>query len=155
MVKLEDKVSLCGVFKLNVYRNKGDRRELIEIFEDKNLIVNNARITMAHLIAGDVTNRSMKSISFGTNGTPPTIDDTAITNPYTKNIEAVITPNLNNTVNKVTFEWSLSIEEANGLAIIEFGLLTADGKLFCRRTRTTPINKQSDISLEGSWSIIF
>jgi hypothetical protein len=155
MVKMKDMVSLRGVFKMKVYKGEGEKRELIETFEDDNLIVDLARTTMAHLIAGDVTNRQMKFISFGTNGTAPTVDDTAITNPYTKNLGVIITPNLNNTVNQVTFEWNLTTSEANGLAIMEFGMLTADGKLFCRRTRTTPINKQSDISLEGTWTIIF
>jgi hypothetical protein len=38
---------------------------------------------------------------------------------------------------------------------MEFGLLCADGTLFARRTRTKPINKESDISLSGSWTIIY
>jgi hypothetical protein len=144
-------VSLRGVFKMNVYRNEGEERKLIETFEDNNLIVDLARTTMAHLIAGDVTNRSMKSISFGTNGSSPAVGDTDITNPYTKNLGSITYP----AMGQVTFSWSLTTSEANGLAIMEFGMLTNDGKLFCRRTRSTPINKQSDISLEGTWTIIF
>jgi len=151
MVEFKDTVSLRGVFKVNVYKHDADGKKLIETFEDDNLIVNLARTTMAHLIAGDVTNRSMKSISFGTNGSNPTVDDTVITNPFTKNLGAITYP----AMGQVTFSWSLTTSEANGLAIMEFGMLTVDGKLFCRRTRTTPINKQSDISLEGTWTIIF
>lgn len=151
MVKWKDEVCLRGVFKMKVFKGEGENKELIETIEEDNLIVNLARETMAHLLTGDVTNRSMKFISFGTNGTPPTVTDTAITNAFTKQIGvAYALP-----IGQATFEWRLTTGEANGLAIMEFGLLTADGNLFCRRTRTTPINKQNDISLEGSWTIQF
>jgi hypothetical protein len=151
MVELKDTVSLSGIFTMNVYKGEGENRKLIETFEDHNLIVNLARVSMAHLIAGDVTQRSMLSIAFGTNGNTPTVDDTAITNPYVKNLGGATYPQ----AGQVRFAWNLTTSEANGKAIMEFGLLTADGNLFCRRTRTTPINKESDISLEGTWTIIF
>jgi hypothetical protein len=151
MVEMKDTVSLRGIFKMNVYKGDGENKKLIETFEDDNLIVNLARVSMAHLIAGDVANRSMLSIAFGTNGTTPTVGDTEITNPYIKNLGAVTYPQ----VGQVRFAWSLTTSEANGKAIMEFGMLTADGKLFCRRTRTIPINKEIDISLEGTWTIIF
>jgi len=151
MVELKDKTVLRGILKFNVYKGERENKKLIETFEEENLIVNEARTTMAHLISGDVANRSMRSISFGTNGNNPTVDDTEITNPFTKNLGAITYP----AMGQVTFAWSLTTAEANGLAIMEFGLLTADGKLFCRRTRTMPINKQNDISLEGTWTIIF
>jgi hypothetical protein len=151
MVELKDAVSLRGVFTMNVYKGEGGNRKLIETFEDHNLIVNLARVSMAHLIAGDVAQRSMLSIAFGTNGSTPTVDDTEITNPFVKGLGAAAYPQ----AGQVRFAWNLTTSEANGKAIMEFGLLTADGSLFCRRTRTTPINKESDISLEGTWTIIF
>jgi hypothetical protein len=151
MVELKDTASLRGVFTMKVYKDGGKNRKLIETFEDHNLIVNLARVSMAHLIAGDTANRSMQSIAFGTNGTAPTVDDTDITSPFVKNLGGVTYPQ----VGQARFSWTLSTSEANGKAIMEFGLLTADGKLFCRRTRSTPINKESDISLEGTWTIIF
>jgi len=151
MVKLTDKVSMRGILKVNVYKGEGASRKLIETFEDDNLIVNLARTSMAHLIAGDVANRSMQSIAVGTNGNAPTVDDTEITNAFTKNLGSITYP----AVGQVRFAWNLTTAEANGKAIMEFGLLTADGNLFCRRIRTTPINKENDISLEGTWTIIF
>jgi hypothetical protein len=151
MVELKDTVSLRGNFTMSVYKGEGANRKLIETFEDRNLIVNLARVSMAHLIAGDVAQRSMLSIAFGTNGNTPTVDDTAITDPFVKELGGVTYPQ----VGQVRFAWNLTMAEANGKAIMEFGLLTADGNLFCRRTRTTPINKESDISLEGTWTIIF
>jgi len=151
MVKWKDEVCLRGVFKMKVFKGEGENKKLIETVEENNLIVNLARETMAHLIAGDGANRQMKYISFGTNGTTPTVDDTAITNAFTKPIGVIF----NLPIGQATFEWRLTTAEANGMAIMEFGMLTADSKLFCRRTRTTPINKQNDISLEGSWTIQF
>jgi hypothetical protein len=151
MVTLKDTVSMRGIFTMNVYKGEDENRKLIETFENHNLIVNLARVSMAHLIAGDVANRSMRSIAFGTNGTTPTVGDTEITDPFVKDLGGVTYPQ----TGQVRFAWNLGISEANGKAIMEFGLLTADGKLFCRRTRATPINKESDISLEGTWTIIF
>jgi len=151
LVGLKDTASLRGVLKVNVFKDEGGERKLIETFEDGNLIVDLARVSMAHLIAGDVTNRSMKSIAFGTSGTAATVGDAAITNPFTKNLDAPAYP----ANGQVSFSWTLTTAEANGKAILEFGLLTADGKLFCRRTRSTAINKENDISLEGVWTIIF
>jgi hypothetical protein len=151
MVKMKDPVSLRGIFKLDVYKGEGENKKIIDTFEDENLIVNLARVSMAHLIAGDVSNRTMLSIAFGTNGNKPTVDDTQITNPYIKDLGTITYPR----VGQARFAWNLTTSEANGKAIMEFGLLTADGNLFCRRTRTTPINKESDISLEGIWTIIF
>jgi hypothetical protein len=151
MVELKDSVSLRGIFTMNVYKSKGGNRKLIETFEDHNLIVNLARVSMAHLIAGDVANRSMLSIAFGTNGNTPTVNDTVITSPFVKNLGDITYPQ----AGQVRFAWNLTTSEANGKEIMEFGLLTADGNLFCRRTRTTPINKESDISLEGTWAIVF
>jgi hypothetical protein len=151
MVELKDAVSLRGIFTMNAYKGEGANRKLIETFEDHNLIVNLGRASMAHLIAGDVTQRSMLSIAFGTNGVAPTVDDTDITNPFVKELGGATYPQ----AGQVRFAWNLTSSEANGKAIMEFGLLTADGNLFCRRTRATPINKESDISLEGTWTIIF
>jgi hypothetical protein len=55
----------------------------------------------------------------------------------------------------VQVNWKLLVSEANGKAIREFGLLTEDGTLFARRIRANPIYKESDISIEGEWIIIF
>jgi hypothetical protein len=57
----------------------------------------------------------------------------------------------------------LGTTEANGMAILEFGLMSDDGTLFSRRIRedengtpvNKPINKESDISIIGQWIIIF
>lgn len=139
--------AMRGILKVRVFKNG----KLIDEFEERNLIVNAARVQMAHLIAGDTAERSIKFISFGTSGTAPQATDTAITNPYPKPVSGFSYP----AMGQCQIDWSLTTAEANGKAIMEFGLLTEDGSLFCRRVRTTPINKESDISLEGTWTIIF
>ena len=145
--------ALRGIFRFNVYRHAGGEKELIEAFEDENLIVNLAREQMARLIAGDagMDNRVIKQISFGVNGADADFGDTDITNPFTKNLNGFEFPS----PGQVRFGWGLSVTEANGKAVREFGLLTADGKLFARRVRASAINKEPDISLEGTWTIVF
>jgi hypothetical protein len=125
---------------------------LIEESEEHNLIVNNARLLMAHFIAGDSEDHITK-IAFGTNGTAPALADSVITAPFVKEIDGHSFPE----TGQVQFDWSLETTEANGKAILEFGLVTEGGTLFSRRVREsgTPINKAEDISIEGQWIIIF
>ena len=123
----------------------------VERFEDSNLIVNGARPQMAHLIAGDVSGRSIDRIAVGTNGEEPDVTDTEITGSFIKLVDGFEYP----ADGQVQINWKLLVSEANGKKIHEFGLLTADGTLFARRIRENPISKESDISIEGQWIIIF
>lgn len=136
-----------GRLYLEVYR----RGELIEVFEEENLIVDGSKQTHARLLGGDVSNRSVTRFSVGTNGTAPAAGNTALTSPYTKAIDTVSYP----ATNQVQFAFSLGSGEANGKAIMEFGLLTAGGTLYARRVRASALNKDSDISLSGTWTITF
>jgi uncharacterized protein YdhG (YjbR/CyaY superfamily) len=79
--------------------------------------------------------------------------DTQLTNAYDRDISGYSFP----ASNEVRFDWELPVDEDNGKAIVEFGLLTADGTLFARKVRKggLPIYKESDISIEGTWTIIF
>jgi hypothetical protein len=146
-VRLADRHDLRGILKYTVFRGGVP----IETIEDHNLIVNGARNQMARLIAGDFTNRHITKISFGTSGTAPTVNDTAITNAFTKNVAGHEYP----AMGQVRINWNLLTTEDNGQAILEFGLICADNTLFSRRTRENPIYKAQDISIEGQWTIIF
>jgi hypothetical protein len=149
---VEKERAIKGALEYKVYRHVNGKKELVETFEDHNIIVNKAREQMTHLVAGDsVTNRKISKIAFGTSGIEANLLNESITGAYTKNLDGYIFP----VQTQVQFSWSLSIGEANGKAIREFGLICADDSLFARRTRNTPINKESDISLEGTWTIIF
>jgi hypothetical protein len=147
MEKFIEKVPLRGVFEMKVYKSG----KLIEEILDENLIVNVAKEQMARLIAGETLNRHITLIAFGTSNVDPAPTDTVITGQWSKSILGYSFPE----IGKVRFNWLLGVTENNGMAIREFGLLTADGKLFARKIRTNPLNKESDISIEGSWTIIF
>jgi len=108
---------------------------------------------LARLLAGNFTNRNVNRIAFGTNGTAPALGNTTITGSYLKNISGIEYP----ADGVVQFNWKLETTEANGKAILEFGLICADSSLFSRRVRDSgkPINKESDISLDGWWRVEF
>jgi hypothetical protein len=147
MEKFIEKIPLRGIFQCKIFRSG----KLIEEILERNLIVNDARFQMAHLIAGNVTGRSISQIAFGINGIEPDLSDDRIINKWVKPVSGFSYPGNG----KVQFDWDLLIAENNGMAIREFGLLTVDGTLFARKTRTNPIYKASDISIEGHWTIIF
>jgi len=148
MIKFSDEIARPrGVLTLRVFRHG----VLMETWRDENLVVDASKTTMAHLLGGDVANRSVTQIAFGTNGTAPAAGNTSITNPYTKNVDVVSYPS----AGEVQFDFSLGTGEANGKAIFEFGLLTTAGSLFARRVRASVLNKDSDLSLSGSWLITF
>ena len=140
-------IPIRGIFGMKVYRSG----ILIEKYEEHNLIVDTARFQMACLVVGDIDGRHVAQIAFGTNGTEPVVADTVITNPFIKPLSDYSFPESGT----VRFDWDLSVEENNGMAIGEFGLLTADGTLFARKSRAHPIYKESDISIEGQWTIKF
>jgi hypothetical protein len=136
-----------GDFRMRVYW----RGKLIENYAEHNLIVGSARQAMTKLIAGVGTGKNINRIAFGTNSNIPVLGDTAITLPFLKAIDSITYP----ANNKVEFSWSLGTNESNGKAISEFGLMCADNTLFARKNRKLPINKDSDIAIEGQWIIIF
>jgi hypothetical protein len=147
MVKTQDKFPIRGIFSMTVRKNG----VVIEEYADHNLIVNGARNHAAHLFAGDTSGMSIQRIAFGTSGTPPQDTDTIITNPFAKNVDGFGYPD----IGQLRVDWSLSISEDNGQAIMEFGLLAADGTLLARKVRENPIHKAQDISIEGHWTIVF
>jgi hypothetical protein len=142
-----ENIPIKGIFKLQIYQADN----LIENYEDSNLIVNGAKYQTARLVAGQGQERHIAKIAFGTNGKEPEPKNIIITNQFVKNINAFNYPD----DGRVQFDWNLLISENNGMSIFEFGLLTADGMLFARKSRVNPIFKASDISLEGQWTIIF
>jgi hypothetical protein len=146
MEKLVEVVPIQGIFTTRVYRSG----VLIEEYRDNNLVVSGAKGEMAHAIAGDTAAHKIAKIAFGTSGTDPQASDGIITNQYVKPLSGYSFPESD----RVQFNWILETSENNGMAILEFGLLTANGTLFARKTRINPIYKAGDISIEGQWTII-
>lgn len=128
-----------------------DEVTLVEEWTGKNLLVNNMKAMLAHLVAGDVTDRPITRIGFGTNGTPALPSNTALTAMYVRSLGAVSYP----TSSSVQWAWQLGKSEANGMSIAEFGLLSANNGLYARRARAEAITKTSDMSLSGTWGISF
>lgn len=146
-MKVTERFPVRGIFELTV--KKGG--QVIETYRDDNLIVNGARNQAARFFAGDGANRAIAKIAFGTSGAAPAVTDTVITNAYTKAVSGFEYPDMG----QVQTNWILNTDEANGMAIMEFGLLSADGTLLCRKIRDNPIHKEADISIEGHWTWIF
>ena len=146
-IEAKEKAVVRGVLRYRKIYKEGR----VEPCEGENLIVDSARVQMAHLIAGDAEDRRVVAIAFGTDGSVPEVADTEITEPFTKAISGVEYP----APGQVCFNWNVAETEMNGKAVMEFGLLCEDGTLFARRIRQTPLNKDSDFSLEGDWTIVF
>lgn len=136
-----------GIFVLDIFR----RGCLIDHFEDDNLIVTMGRTSVARLIGGDTSGRSIVNIGFGTNGTAANPADTALSGAYVKAIDSHSYP----ISTSVQFNFSLGTTEAVGLSIQEFGLLTSSGLLHARKVRGGPLLKDIDISLTGTWTLIY
>jgi hypothetical protein len=146
-LRFKDTCSIRGAFFLRIRKNG----EIVEEYRDENMIMNVAKTAMARLIAGDGAGKTITKIGVGTNGIGPTPDDTQLTGAFVKLVAGHTYPQPGH----VTFSWSLATTEANGMAIREFGLICSDNTLFARKTRGAIEEKADDISLEGSWTIIF
>jgi hypothetical protein len=136
-----------GDFYLEVRR----AGKLIEVFEEKNLVVIGSQQAHAKLLGGDVAGQSVTQIGFGTSAVAPVFSNSVLTSAYIKAVDGHSYP----LTNQVQYAFSLGTGEANGKAISEFGLLTASGALYARKTRTAPLNKDTDLTFSGTWTISF
>lgn len=137
--------SPTGRLVINVF----ERGRLVEHFDEQNLIVGGMSVVMASLLGGGAG--AVTKIGFGTSGAAPSVGNTVLTGAYVKAIGAASYP----FSGKVSFAFDLGGGEANGLAILEFGLLTASSILVARRVRPLPLNKTVALSLTGAWTIQF
>ncbi len=136
-----------GVFVLDIYR----RGNLIDHYEDNNLIVNRGRTNVIKLLGNDGGGLHIANIGFGTNGTAAAAGNTVLTDPFVKALDGRSYPD----DFSVLFSFSLGTGEANGKAIHEFGLLTASGMLHARKVRGGVLIKDSDLSLTGTWKLMY
>lgn len=136
-----------GVFTLLTFRNG----ELIDEYVDSNLIVSRGRTNVVRLLGGDGSGLNVAKIGFGTSGSPASPGNTALTDAFVKNIDGHSYPD----DFSVSFSFSLGVGEANGKQIQEFGLLTSSGLLHARKVRGGVLVKDSDLSLTGTWKLIY
>jgi hypothetical protein len=135
---------LIGTLHLCAYNFRGER---LWRTSERNLIVLSGYQSVVEALAG-VEGAHIANIAVGTNGEEPKLNDNAIT-------DAVILPIINVTYPEfatVRFHFKIGYFEANDLAVREFGLLTADGRLFSRKVRE-PLEKTQYLSIVGAWDI--
>lgn len=124
--------------------------KVLYTFDDHNIIVNGALLATVKLLGNTASPSPITKIAFGTSATAPQYTDSNIQNPFVKNLDDVHIES-NNT--SVTFDFSLGTGEDNGVTIAEIGLMCTDGTLFARRTFPSPIVKNVNVALEGTWTI--
>jgi hypothetical protein len=146
-MQLADRARPQGILHYTVRR----RGVVVEVVHEENLIVNVGRNALARLLGGDGPGKVVTQIGFGTNGASPLPGDTALTNPYTKDLDGHSYP----LTGQVQFDWSLGNLEATGLAIIEMALICSDGSMFSHKARSGAIAKDTDVDLDGTWTILF
>jgi hypothetical protein len=140
-----DAIKATGDFILKVINITG---EIQETYEAKNLVVELGKTNVAQLIGGHADGLKLTHIAAGENDSQPALDDAAITNPFIKPFDSVTYPD----ATSVSVHWTLDNNEANGMSLREFGLLTQNNKLFARKVRTE-IQKTNQIRLAGTWTI--
>lgn len=136
-----------GIFRLEVKRNGG----VVERICERNRIVVGYRDVAAAGLGG-LPGAIVTQFGIGTGAAPAVFGNTGLTGAFLKGFDAVALGPSN--AGQVVFSFSLASGEGNGIAIAEFGLLTAGGVLVARKTRVAaPIVKDATISLSGTWTI--
>lgn len=149
-MKFQDDGYLRGRLRIGVFKIVEGRKIRVDGFNDDNLIVMSGKQLMTFLLAGEPGNHTITKFGVGENTTEPAEGDVApLLNQFDKDLDSYqfLADNI------VQFTLSVDTGEANGLDIAEFGLLSTDGQLFARKLRLPPIPKDSDIIIEGDWTI--
>lgn len=145
MLAFEDIQRCRGEFHIEVRR----RGKVIKTFGDHNLVVNSGRVRLAELAAGK-NDKYITQIGLGTGSAAETEDDTALENQRLFPLSASSVDGRD-----ARFDFVIGENDANGLAIREFGLFCSDGTMFTHRVRRGVIEKESDIELHGYWILHF
>jgi hypothetical protein len=142
--------------------------EVVFTFEDNNMIVTASKETLAYLVGGDSTGKSITNIAFGNSDSTPAPDNDSVGGIVTDTLTTganmsgstmvaylkSLTSHSYPQAGQVQFSWVLDFGEANGLAIQDYGLICSDLTLFARKTRGV-ITKGGDLYMDGTWTIIF
>ena len=127
------------------------RGDIVEGFDDHNLVVDAGRELMALIMTGKQTT-SITKIGVGTGITPEAVKDTGLT-------DCVYIPLTARSTDGKTarFDFVIGTDQANGLNIHEFGLFAENGTMFSHRVRAKEkdLVKADDLELTGYWEINF
>ena len=149
-MKLNDNLKqLAGRLHIEVINRDG---ETVETHDWNNLITKTGYHAVGQCLAG-IAGARINRIAVGTNDTAPTFDDTAITNAVTSAITNAEYSVMGVETNEwVKFHFNVGYFQAVGMNITEWGLITQDGRLFSRVTRSA-IQKTNEIMLTGYWIV--
>lgn len=138
---------LRGSLHLRVQRGSN----IIEEWQDHNLITDLARPRIRDIMSGEMTNAHITHIGVGEGRHAPLPTDTGLTNCVLVPFSGIAKPD----ATTARFMFIIDPSTANGLSITEFGLFTGDGVLFSKRVRDRVIEKDADMSIFGYWDIFF
>ena len=149
MLSLSDPLSKrpTGRLHLDIF----EYGRLIDVFDECNLVVDGYKNIHAHLVGGDTANYRVTQFGVGTGGVAPSPGNIVLSSPFLKAVDSVSYPSFG----VVQYGFSLGSAEANGMDIMEFGLLAAGGALYARRVRASALTKNAGISFSGTWTITF
>jgi len=158
-------MNLQGELKVRYFDRSG---RVVHNVEGPNMIMTVAKATLAKLIGGDTSGKSVTKLALGNDAAVPSPDNATIggivstslisgannvlgiTCAYLKTLAGHTYP----AEGRIAFEWALDYGEANGLEIKEYGLVCGDLTMFSRKTRGV-VTKSSGLSATGIWTIIF
>ena len=146
---LDNGVELSGRIEFQIIdANTG---KLIDEFIEHNIITDIGYRTAAEMLAG-VPNSHINRIIIGENYTPPTAADTI--NTVSTNRLILPFTRIEYPDNfSVRFNFRVLATVGNGMNMVEFGLLTANNRLFSRLVRTQIIEKSDQFEILGGYII--
>ena len=164
MLKFEEGCSVAGQLFFIARRNG----QIVEEYRENNMIMTQGRVSVARLFAG-LEGGAGKFIGVGSGDAEPNPEQTGLSNQYLVQANKIsfVNPQVDNEIMSwvesatptpnVRFDFVIGQGDANGLGIREFGLFSADGTMFARRVRSggKPIEKDTDLTIEGYWIIRF
>lgn len=126
------------------------RGRLVEDYSEPNLIVDGAKDVLARLLGLGLASDPVQSVGIGRSPLAAQPSDAALVEPVFVAVGAPIFPSHG----AVAFPFTIPDNVADGMAVWEFGLVTAGGDLFARKVRQQPIIKH-ELELVGTWTIYF
>jgi hypothetical protein len=144
-----DTASLSGRLTLQVFRIIDGLKILIACYDSDNLITISGLQLVTFLLSGEPGNNKVTKVGVGDGSWPTHKSDVGLSNAYIKDID-YYTFDAENVIN---YKISMDTGDGNGLDISEFGLYSGDEQLFARRIQTPVIPKDSDIIIEGNWTV--
>lgn len=153
-VRLVDNIR--GIIRVDLIDRAG---KLVWSHTHRNMICVSIRESMANLIVGaNLSTKKIAQVAIGTDGTvyDNTIVDFAQTDPANKFSKNLVDGSWSfPETNQITINWQLDYTEpASPMTIQEYGLFSGDGLLIARAVKPA-INKTEEVSLLGSWTLIF